>query len=49
MVKDPPAMWKTWVPSLGWEDPLEKGMARESIQSGPLYSPGVCIELDMTE
>ena len=22
-----PAMWKTWVPSLGWEDPLEKEMA----------------------
>ena len=21
------AIWKTWVPSLGWEDPLEKGMA----------------------
>ena len=21
-----PAMWKTWVPSLGWEEPLEKGM-----------------------
>ena len=27
MVKNPPAMWETWVPSLGWEDPLEKGMA----------------------
>ena len=25
LVKNPPAMWKTWVPSLGWEDPLEKG------------------------
>ena len=24
MVKNPPAMWETWVPSLGWEDPLEK-------------------------
>ena len=22
-----PAMWETWVRSLGWEDPLEKGMA----------------------
>ena len=30
MVKDPPAMWKTWVRSLGWEDPLEKGMATHS-------------------
>ena len=27
MVKDPPAMQETWVPSLGQEDPLEKGMA----------------------
>ena len=25
-VKNPPAMQKTWVQSLGWEDPLEKGM-----------------------
>ena len=23
-VKNPPAMWETWVRSLGWEDPLEK-------------------------
>ena len=26
-VKNPPAMWATWVRSLGWEDPLEKGKA----------------------
>ena len=26
-VKNPPAMWETWVQSLGWEDPLEKGTA----------------------
>ena len=26
-VKNLPAMWKTWVQSLGWEDPLEKGKA----------------------
>ena len=26
-VKNPPAMWETWVQSLGWEEPLEKGMA----------------------
>ena len=24
LVKIPPAMWETWVQSLGWEDPLEK-------------------------
>jgi len=23
MVKNPPAMWETWVQPLGWEDPLE--------------------------
>ena len=27
MVKNLPAMWETWVRSLGWEDPLEEGMA----------------------
>ena len=27
MVKDPPAVSETWVRSLGWEDPLEEGMA----------------------
>ena len=26
MIKNPPAMWETWVRSLGWEDPLEEGM-----------------------
>ena len=26
-VKHPPAMWETWVWSLGWEDPLEKGIS----------------------
>ena len=30
MVKNLPAMWETWVPSLGWEDSLEKGMATHS-------------------
>ena len=27
LVKNPRAMWETWVRSLGWEDPLEKGKA----------------------
>ena len=27
IVKNPPAMWETWVRSLSREDPLEKGMA----------------------
>ena len=26
----PPAMWETWVQSLVWEDPLEKGKATHS-------------------
>ena len=30
LVKNPPAMRETWVPSLGWEDPLEKGAATHS-------------------
>ena len=30
LVKNPPAMWETWVRSLGWEDPLEKGRATHS-------------------
>ena len=30
MVKNPPAMQKTWVRSLGQEDPLEKEMAIHS-------------------
>ena len=29
-VKNPPALWETWVRSLGWEDPLEVGMATHS-------------------
>ena len=30
LIKNPPAMWETWVQSLGWEDPLEKGTATNS-------------------
>ena len=30
LVKNPPAMWETWVRSLGWEDPLEEGMGAHS-------------------
>ena len=29
-VKSLPAMQETWVQSLGWEDPLEEGMATHS-------------------
>ena len=30
MVKNPPAMRETWVQPLGWEHPLEEGMATHS-------------------
>ena len=30
VVRNPPAMKETWVRSLDWEDPLEKGMATHS-------------------
>ena len=30
LVKNLSAMWETWVQSLGWEDPLEEGMATHS-------------------
>ena len=30
VVENPPAMQETWVQSLGWDDPLEKGMATHS-------------------
>ena len=43
LVKNPPTMRETWVRSLGWEDPLEKGAAtHSSILVGEfhgLYSP----------
>ena len=33
LVKNLPAMRETWVQSLGWEDPLEKGIATHSSSS----------------
>ena len=35
LVKNPPAMWETWVRSLGLEDPLEKGKV-----PAPVFWPG---------
>ena len=29
-VKNQPAIWETWVPSLGWKDPLEESMETHS-------------------
>ena len=34
VVKNPPAMQETWVLSLGWEDPLEKGKTYPHQYSG---------------
>jgi len=53
LVKNLPAMWETWVQSLGWEDPLEKGRLPIPV-SWPkefhgLYSPWVRKESDTTE
>ena len=50
LVKNPPAMWETWIWPLGWEDLLEEGTATNSIfQFHGLYSPWGCKESDMTE
>ena len=53
LVKNLPAMWKTLVRFLGWEDPLEKGTATSPVfwpgEFHGLYSPWGCKELDTTE
>ena len=52
MVKNPPAMRETWVRSLNWEDPLEKGKATPVFWPGEFYerySPWVRKESDTTE
>ena len=53
LVKYPPAMWETWVRTLGWEDPLEKGMLPTPVfwpgEFHGLYSPWRGNESDTTE
>ena len=58
MVKDLPTIQETQIPSLGWEDPLEKGMATHSSISAwkipwteepGSYSPWGGKESDTTE
>ena len=53
LVKNLPAVQKTWVWSLGWEDPMEKGKATHSSILAwkiPWYSPyTVRKESDMTD
>ena len=36
-------MWDTWVQSLDWEDPLEKGKATQNIQYPGLENSVDCI------
>ena len=58
MVNNPPAIQEIWVQSLGWEDPLEKGMTTHSdilawriqwTRSLAGFGPWGCNESDMTE
>ena len=53
LVKNLPAVWETWVWSLGWEDTLEKGTATHSVfrpeEFHPLYNPRGGKESDTTE
>ena len=53
LVKSPPAMWETWVWTLGWEDPLEKGKVPTPVfwpgEFHGLYSPWGLKESDTTE
>ena len=51
MVKRLPAMQETWVRSLGWEDPLEKGKVTHSsiLAWGIPHTVHGVAELDTTE
>ena len=53
LVKNPPAIQETWVQSLVWEDPLERGnLPTPAFWPGEchgLYSPWGCKESGMTE
>ena len=58
MVKNPPAMWETWVQSLGWEDspgggngdPLQSSCLENPMDGGAWWATVHRVaELDMTE
>ena len=53
LVKNPPAVWDTWVISVGWGDPLEKGKLPTPVfwpgEFYALYSPWGLKESDTTE
>ena len=40
MTENLPAVWEIWVRSLGWDDPLEKGMATHSWRIPWTEEPG---------
>ena len=46
LVKNPPAMQETWVRSLGWEDPLEKGKAAAAAAKSLQSCPTLCDPID---
>ena len=58
MIKNLTAMQETWVQSLGWDDPLEEGMAADSsilawripwtVETGGLWSMGCPTGLQTT-
>ena len=53
IIRNLPAMWETWVKSLGWEDPLEKERLPTPVfwpgEFHGLYSPWGHKESDTTE
>ena len=49
LVKNPPTMWDTWVRSLRWEDPLEKGKATYPLQYSGLENSMDCIVHGVTK
>ena len=53
LVKNPPAMWETWVHALGWEDPPGKERLPIPVfwpgEFHVLYSPWGHKEWDITE
>ena len=53
LVKSPPAVWETWVWTVCWEDPLEKGKVPTPVfwpgEFHGLYSPWGLKESDTTE
>ena len=51
LVKNPPAMWETWLQSPSWEDPLEKGRLPTAVFWPGEFWPGEwgSKESDMTE